>query len=198
MKNTLTPIFISFLFILFVNLPVQADEVIDAINQGLKNYKDGNYTEAVQNLDYAAQLIRQKKGGKLEDFLPEPLSGWTAEKAKSSAVSGAMFGGGVSAERSYRKGSSTVQIQIMADSPMLQGMMMMISNPMIASSDGAKLEQINGQKTMVKYDEANKSGELSIVVGNRYLIQVDGSDVTKEELKSYASKIDFKKLAALE
>lgn len=53
-----------------------------------------------------------------------------------------MPGGGVSAERRYKKGAASVTVQIIADSPMLQGIMMMFSNPMLAGADGVKIEKI--------------------------------------------------------
>jgi hypothetical protein len=54
----------------------------------------------------------------------------------------AVPGGGVSAERRYKKGAASVTVQIIADSPMLQGIMMMFSNPMLAGADGVKIEKI--------------------------------------------------------
>jgi hypothetical protein len=187
------------LLTVFMFLPALAgaDDVTDSINEGLEYYQQGEHTSAVESLNYAAQLIQQMKGEGLESFLPAPLSGWTAEAASSQAAAAAMMGGGVTASRSFSKGSSSVDVQIITDSPMLQGMMMMFSNPMLATADGGKLEKINGQKAIVKYDAANNRGEIQIVVANRFFIAIDGNDVSKDDLKAYAKGIDFKKLAAL-
>lgn len=174
-----------------------ADDVTDSINEGLQQYKDKKYSEAVQSLNYASQLIQQKKGASLEVLLPEPLSGWTAKKAKSQAAGAAMFGGGLTAERKYKKGSSSVEIQIIADSPMLQSVMMMFTNPMFATSDGGKLEKVGDQKAIVKFDADSKRGDIKIVVANRFLITVEGRDVTKEDLEAYAKAIDYKKLESI-
>ncbi len=174
-----------------------ADEVTDSINEALQQYKNGEYAAAVGSLDYVSQLIRQKRGEQLQSFLPKPLTGWTAKDSTSQAVGAAMFGGGVSAERQYHKSSSSVTVKIVTDSPVLQSMMMMFTNPMFAASGGGKLEKIGGQKAIVKYSPTGRSGEISIVVVNRFLITVEGNDVTKEELTSYAMSINYKKLAAL-
>jgi hypothetical protein len=186
-----------FLFILVVSSPVIADDVADSINEALKQYNNGEFADAVQSLDYASQLIRQKKGGQLEAFLPTPIPGWKAEDAKSSSMGSAMFGGGVTAERSYVKGGSRVNVKIITDSPMMQGMMMMFSNPMMATSDGGKLEKINGEKAIVKYSNENKDGNINIVVAGRFLITVDGNDVVRQDLIAFAQGIDFKKLAVM-
>jgi hypothetical protein len=184
-------------FMVVVSNPVLADDVTDSINEALKQYNKGDFADAVQSLDYAAQLIRQKKGGQLEAFLPAPLAGWEAEDAKSQAMGSAMFGGGVTADRSYVKGDSRVNVKIITDSPMMQGMMMMFSNPMMATSDGGKLEKINGEKAIIKYSNDTKEGDINIVIGNRFLVTVQGNDVARQDLIAFAQGIDFKKLAAL-
>ena len=100
------------------------DEVIEFVNEGLVQYKNGEYSAAAGSFEYAVQMIRQKKGGQLQSFLPEPLSGWTAKESTSQAASAALFGGGVTAERSYTKETSSVTVSVVTDSPILQSMMM--------------------------------------------------------------------------
>lgn len=176
--------------------PVYADEVTDSINEAMKQYKDGEYADAVGSLHYAAQLISQKRGEQLQSFLPKPLAGWKAEDPRLEAVGAAMFGGGVSVERQYHKGSSYINVKIITDSPILQSMMMMLNNPMFATSQGGKLRKIKGQKAVVKYDASDRDGEINIVVVNRFLVTIEGSGVSQKELTDYAARIDYKKLAA--
>jgi hypothetical protein len=108
-----------------------------------------------------------------------------------------MFGGGVSASRSYMKEDASVDVQIVTDSPMLQGMMMLFTNPAFAASDGGKLEKINGRKAIVKYSAAEREGTINIMVVNRFLITIDGRSVTKDDLTAYARAVDYDKLAAM-
>ena len=195
-KTTIILAVFSFACFTFSTAAV-ADDVTDYINEALQYYKDGAYSDAVDSLNYAEQMIQQKKSTGLEAFLPEPLKGWTAETATSQAASSAMLGGGISAERSYNKDNSSIEIQIMADSPMLQGVMMMMSNPMFAASDGGKLERIGKQKAMVKFDPNTKKGDIQIVVANRFMVSIDGRGISKKDLKAYAKAIDYKKMAEL-
>ncbi len=174
-----------------------ADDVEDYIKEALKYYQDGKYTDAISSLNFAEQVIQQKKSSGLEAFLPAPLSGWEAEAATSQAVAAAMMGGGISAEREYNKGDSFVHIQIMADSPMLQAAMMMISNPMYASADGGKLERVGNQKAILKYDPAEKSGDMQLVVANRFMVSIEGENITAQDLKDYAGAINYDKMASL-
>jgi len=189
--------FFSVLIWIALTAGVYADETADAINEALQQYQKGEYTGAMGSLNYASQLIGQKKGEQLRSFLPKPLEGWTADDAASQVANTAMMGGGVSAERSYHKDSSSVTIRITSDSPMLQGMMMMLSNPMFAGADGGKMEKISGEKAIIKYNAANKDGNINIVVANRMLVTIEGNSVTEQDLKDYALSVEYKKLSAI-
>ena len=170
------------------------DDITDSINDGLKAYNEGEYMDSVESLNYAVQLILQKKSEGLAAFLPEALEGWEASDSSSQAANSAMFGGGITAKREYTKGDSQIAINFAADSPMLQGMMMMFSNPMFATSDGGKLVKIKRQKAIVKYNESDKGGEIMIIVDNRILVTINGGNVSLEDMKAYAEAIDYKKL----
>jgi hypothetical protein len=79
----------------------------------------------------------------------------------------------------------------------MQSVMMMFTNPMFATSDGGKLEKVGDQKAIVKYEADRKRGDIKIVVANRFLITVEGRNVTKEDLEAYAKAIDYKKLESI-
>ncbi|MGB5443940.1 MAG: hypothetical protein WBM99_00425 [Psychromonas sp.] len=185
------------LILLTFSATTSADDIQDSINEALQYYNNGEYKDAADSLNYATQLIQQKRGGGLELFLPQPLTGWTVRETSSQAMGAAMFGGGITAERTYNKGASSISVQIITDSPMMQGMMMMFSNPMYATADGGKLERISREKAIVKYDPGNKDGNINMVVANRFLVTIEGQGVTKEELVAYAEAIDYKKLESL-
>jgi hypothetical protein len=170
---------------------LRADDVTDQVDEAMKAYKDKDYATAASGLEAAAQLIRQKRGEGLTKLLPNALDGWTAEDATSSAAGAALFGGGTSAARRYTKGDASIKIELMTDSPMLQGVMMMINNPMFATSDGGKMERIKGQKALVK----QKDLSIQIVVGGAMLLTIDGDDCDMADVRKYAEAIDYAALA---
>ena len=61
-------------------------------------------SQAIGEIEFALAQLKQKKAEALGQIFPAAPSGWTAEKAQGSSAGGAMFGGGVSATRSYRDG----------------------------------------------------------------------------------------------
>ncbi|MFZ0482903.1 MAG: hypothetical protein WAL93_05885 [Desulfobacterales bacterium] len=173
---------------------VFADEITDSIEEATQYYKESNYVEAANSLDYASQLIRQKRGDKLEALLPEPLAGWSAEDVKSQAAGPGFLGGMISAKRMYKKDNSSVTMEIITDSPALQSMVMMFSNPAYAAADGGKLTRIKRQKAIIKYNPSQKNGEINIVVAKQYLVSVKGRGISQKDLVDYASAIDYMKL----
>lgn len=197
MKLVIRALLFQLVFVVFLVPCVLAEEIEDAVKEGMQYYTEGDLSSAAGSLEYAAQLIRQEKGSELEALLPKPLPGWTAEEASSQAAGAAMFGGGVSAERKYRKDSSRATVKIVTDSPMLQGVMMMFTNPAVAASSGGKLKKINGQKAIVKYNQDRNRGEVQIVVAGRFLVSINGRKINQEELEGFAEAIDFKKMADL-
>lgn len=167
-----------------------ADEVEEAIKQATELYKGGNSQQAVTQLEYAAQLIREQRGNSLKQFLPEALKGWEAEDAEAQTAGAAMFGGGTSVSREYFKGEDvSVTITITTDSPMLQSVLMMFSNPMIFQSQGAKLKMIKGQQVIF-----NDDGAMT-VVNNAYLVQVEKSGLESggidPDVLAYVEAINF-------
>jgi hypothetical protein len=184
-----------------VCLPVQGiaaedtDDVLTTIDEAVKQYRAGDLAGAASNLDYASQLVRQKKSERMKDLLPEPLSGWQGKPASAQTLGTAVFGGGVTVSREYSRGDASVSIEIVSDSPVLQSVMMMLNNPMFAGAAGGTLMTIKGQRAIVNYDEKGRSGEINIVVANRFMVTVKGSQVDQKTLVEYAEAIDFVQLA---
>ena len=170
------------------------DTVLTTIKEATRQYQAGDYSGAASNLDYASQLIRQKKSEKMKALLPEPLTGWEAKEASAQALGAAVLGGGVTVSRDYTKGPAFVSVEIVSDSPVLQSVLMMINNPVFAGAGGGKLETIKGQRAVLKYDSGKQSGELYIVVASRFVITIKGRQVAREDLLAYGQAMDYRVL----
>lgn len=173
---------------------IAQDNVLSTIEEAVKQYRVGDYAGAASNLDYAAQLVRQKKSEKMKDLLPNALPGWQAGEASAQAVGAAVLGGGVTVSRDYTKGQGSVSIEIVADSPVLQSVLMMINNPMFAGAGGGKLETVKRQRAVVKYDNSKKSGDIYVVIGGRFLVTIKGDNVEREAMVEFAKAIDYQAL----
>ena len=135
-------------------LAASADDTLDAIEQGLDLYKKGKFSKAIGELEFALAQLRQKKAEALEKLFPPAPEGWSINKSNSGSSGGAagMFGGGVSASRAYRQtsGKGQATIEVISDSPMMQGMAAMLQNPMfLQGNKGSKLIRFKGEKAIL-------------------------------------------------
>ena len=101
-----------------------------------------------------------------------------------------------SAERRYSKESASVSIAIVSDSPMLQATMMLFTNPMFATADGGKLEPSMVRRPLSSTVRKTKAA-IQVVVNNRFLVTVNGSEVAKEDMTAYLAGVDVNKLSTL-
>ncbi len=196
MLRHLAPRIVPALAVLFLALPLHAgeDTVLSTIKEATRQYQAGDYSGSASNLDYASQLIRQKKSEKMKDLLPEPLPGWDGKEASAQALGAAVLGGGVTVSRDYTRGASTIIVEIVSDSPVLQSVLMMLNNPVFAGAGGGRLETVKGNRSVLKFDSGKKSGELYIVVASRFVVTVKGRQVAREDLLAYGEAMDYRVL----
>ncbi|MGQ0704417.1 MAG: hypothetical protein ACT4PM_14985, partial [Gemmatimonadales bacterium] len=54
-----------------------------------------------------------------------------------------------------------------------------------------------GYKGYEKYDRSRKSGEVSLIVANRFVVEIDGYDVSMDQMKAALDRIDLGKLEGM-
>jgi len=177
---------------------IRADEIEKEINNGLSSYKGEEYNKAIKSLEFAAHKIREKKAGQMKTLFPEPLKGWTAETSETTAIGRVFMGGAISGTRVYRKGNSSVKIEIVADSPLIGFVTGIISNPMLAAASPLfKIEKIKGNDAVVEWNESQSEGNMKIVVDNKVLITVSGMHCKRSDIFEYANTIDYGKIKSM-
>ena len=62
------------------------------------------------------------------------------------------------------------------------------------SSGYERTTTVKGNKGYEKYDRDGKYGELSLMVAGRFIVEVDGNDVTVDAIKEALDKVDLGKL----
>jgi len=161
----------------------QADDITEALESAMQAYEDGDTQYAIEELEYAKQLLQAMKTDELVQFLPEAPDGWTREVNTEMNAGLGFMGGGSGAEATYDGDGQSITITMMADNPMVAGIAGMIGN---AALMGAKIERVGRQKFMVQ------DGEISGLVDNRILIQAPGGDV--DDMLELLETMDFRAL----
>jgi hypothetical protein len=177
-----------------------ADEIAQQLEQGLKLYQDGEVSQAIEEVSFALAQMRQKKAELLAEVFPEAPQGWKAAEPESQAGGAALMGGGVSASRQYSQegGKGKAEISVVTDSPLIQSVAMIFSNPMfLQSGQHGKLVRISGEKALLKSDQ--KRAELQSVINNQVLLKVEvrRHDQADELARSLAQGVDLARIKEL-
>ena len=174
-----------------------ADEVTDQLNVAREAYESGNLRQSVDELNYAIAQIQEKLNASYARLLPDALPGWSAGEAVSQAGALAMLDGGTNMNRSYtRDGGGSVEIKVFANSPVAQGMSMMLSNPVLMQLDPTtRAYRYQGRGGMIKHDAGSMSYEINMMLKNNILLQVSGDGLAdKSAVVEYLKAVDFKAL----
>jgi hypothetical protein len=159
--------------------PARADEVIEQIDTGKAYYAEGDLSQALNEFEFAVNTLRTRISTAFMATLPDAPVLWTAGKP-SLDNGAALLGTGVMVTRRYEedKGDGWIMAELLADSPMVQAFSAVFSSPVMIANDPA-LERIRLGRTsaLLKWDAAERAGELSVSLGGRVLVKLTGQDL---------------------
>ncbi len=131
-------------------------------------------------------------------FLPEPPSGWEGSKPKgqSNQMGDMKFS---EAERDYTMGEKRMEVKITdwAFRQALYAPFFLMASFSQESTEGYnKGIKINDDPGREEYKNDSKNGDLSVLVGKRFLVSVKGNGIEAAELRQWWDRIDTKGLRA--
>ncbi len=133
---------------------------------------------------------------KLKEALPQELDGF--EKGESSGEKNNAFGISVSeAKQSFRTadGSKSVRFEVtdpgsLAGPFALANMWMNIEVDKETGDGYEKTSTVGGRKLHEKWSKSGQHGSIQMVVGNRFMVDVDAHGFEMEQVKALLSKLD--------
>lgn len=138
----------------------------------------------------------------LKDLLPESIDGLKGSSTGETA--GAMGFKLSKAEGDYRKEGSEKSYDVAITDVGGMGMAMMgvafwASAEMDREDDTSyeRTSTYKGHKSYEKYDKVSKRGEKSIIVANRFVVTVNGDQVSMDDINDAIDKINLGKLEGL-
>lgn len=164
--------------------PAQAEDVLEQIEIAKELYQSGEYGAAITELQFAINDIQAAIAAQLAATFPDAPAGWTALEASSNGGGGALMGamgGGSMLERSYNQdaGDGRLDVMLMVDNPMVQGMAAMFSNPaLLASQPNMDRFRVGRETGIVKWEAERGRAEATLLLDGRILMQVNGSNLT--------------------
>jgi hypothetical protein len=181
---------------LLIGTPAFADEIVDQLNATIKAYEGKDYKGAMNELKFITAQLQELDAAENQKLLPAPLEGWSLEKSNDNAGQAmmGMLGGGTTMNATYVKNDEKVEIQILANSPMLAMMSVTITNPaLMASNPNTKPYRYKNNNGMIETKE--RGVEISILVGGQILLKLTGQNLTDQSvIEKYLDAIDLKEL----
>ncbi|MCE7061834.1 hypothetical protein [Dyadobacter sp. CY343] len=175
------------------NQAEEAESPTDALQAFADKAKEMGKRETVDPIDFR----------KLKELMPEELIGLKRIEA-TGEKSGAM-GFTVSTAQARYKGDKDESIVIeIVDTGGIAGVSTMaLATWSMAeidkeTADGyEKTTQLDGYKAFEKYNSTIKAGEINVLVADRYVVNVEGNNISVEQLKEALKDINLVKLEAL-
>lgn len=189
-----SPITIALAACLSLTATARADEITDQLDAARKAYAAGELRSAVDTLNFATAKIKEQMTVGLLKLLPEPLAGWQADPAESeSAGLASMIVGTNLARRYYRPDGAEVNLSVTADSPLLPMLTMFLSSPFMMQADpNTKPYAYKGQRGITKHDAQANEYEVTLLIGNRVLIQSKGTGgADAQAVQQYIESLDL-------
>lgn len=167
--------------------PQTIEEAVEEVRNSLKG--DGELKEVV---DFRA----------LKELLPASLMGM--DRTEHNGEKAGAFGMNMStASAKYEDGSQSMEVSIIdfaGISGALSGMASWANIDVDRESDDGfeRTIELNGYKAFEKYDSKRKYGELSVIVEDRFIVNIKGEDIKAQDMRKALQKIGLKKLAKLD
>ena len=136
----------------------------------------------------------------LKDMLPESVSGMKRTEAtgEKTAAMGMQVSNAEGRYSNDQNGSITVKLTDIGSMTGLAGMAAYAwaaTDVERESDDGyEKTSSFNGFKSHEKWTKSSNSGEISVLVGGRFVAEVSGYNTSMDALKDALKQIDLKKL----
>jgi hypothetical protein len=155
----------------------------------MQQLQKGPNGENVEPVDFTA----------LQALLPD-VSGWEKEKPKGESMTAPVKFS--QAETAYTKDEARIEVKIVdtAMSQMLTmpyQMFLMTGYSTKTDTGYEKATKVAGQPGWEKWDSEAKRAEVGLIVGKRFMVNVEGSNTDVKTVQDVISKIDLSKLASL-
>ncbi|MBC7908293.1 MAG: hypothetical protein H7Y60_16320 [Rhodospirillaceae bacterium] len=157
-----------------------ADNVPAQIEAARAAYQKNDLPRTARALEAALADIHDRLGKALAETLPVPATGWQADPAELQGLG--QVGGGLSVSRAYAKGESTLNATLFLDSPAVEAAAALLANPAAtAAQPNMKRVKVGAEDALLRYDTSTKSGEITLVLNNRVLLELEGESLANAE-----------------
>lgn len=159
-----------------------ADEVGDKIEAARSAYGHGDALRTLEALQAAEANLSGKLVDQFARTLPAPPAGWEATTADSQTLDS--IGGGITVTRGFQKGEAALNASLLVDNPAVANILALFQpgNGAPAGDGGWRTVNIGGESALLRFDAANREGEIVMVIAGRAALQVEGSEIAADQV----------------
>jgi len=144
-------------------------------------------SSAAQALEAALQDIHARLGKALAETMPPAADGWQADPPEIQGLG--QVGGGLVVTRAYGKGEASLNASLFLDSPAVDAAGALFNNPAAtAAQPNMKRIKLGSEDALLRYDPSNKAGEITMVLGGRILLSIEGDNIASADVLTDAAK----------
>lgn len=156
------------------NVPAQMDAARAA-------YQKNDLPRTARALEAALADIHDRLGRSFGDTMPAPAAGWQADPPEFQGLG--QVGGGLSVSRAYAKGETSLNATMFLDSPAVEAASALLANPAAtAAQPNMKRIKVGGEDALLRFDASTKSGEITMVLNGRVLLEIEGENLANGDI----------------
>jgi hypothetical protein len=156
--------------------PSLAEDVSAHIESARNAYGRGDQLRTLSNLQEALRVLDDRLTDQFGKLLPPAPDGWDPTPAEGQPLDS--VGGGLLVSRSYSKGEAALSATMTIDNPSVAASVAALRSDAPAGGGWSRLK-VGNDDALLRFDPASRSGEITMVVGDRVLLQVEGTEITK-------------------
>ena len=165
--------------LLFASAVRAADTVPSRIDAARADYAKGDLARAASELEAAVAEMHARLGKSLAEFMPAPLTGWRGEEPEVQGLASA--GGGLAVSRAYGRDESSLNATLILDSPAVFAAAEQFAAT-APNQPNIRRVKIGTDDALLRWDAVNHAGEITLVLGNRVLLQIEGDSLGSSDL----------------
>ncbi len=203
MKKFIIPVVIAVFFSSSALAENIQEEAIDSLATASTFVKKGNYSKAIEEINYALSKINELTATGLLKYIPQPPQGFTLDNKQSQGTgAAASIAGNAGATASYSNpaGSSlNVNIAIGGMTGKMASLaafgQMFAGLAQNAGGPQTKQIRVHGYTGTQIFNSQEMSGTLTFQVGQKTSVTIEGNNIESPDvLKALAKNIDFQGL----
>lgn len=188
-------IILSIFFLTSTTL-AQSTSLKKVMDQAAKDYQAGNYSSAVDGLEKAIDIVKNKQKNVYSKLLPQTLPGWTRGELTFSEADPRGIEKGYFIEQRYNKSDGYIKAILIIQSPMVsEAKKMFSSGNTMSNREGFSFETIANKKALVRYYDKQNKGEITILASNSSIASIYGNNVSLREMKNYARLFKYSEIS---